>query len=278
MKAKFLVATLGLLVFSTPAVPAFSAPLDLSLRGFYNPNRQPDERIDDAAYGSLMSQIGLALGNKMVGPGQSLGALGVEAAYELSFAGTSYDAGDPDNVWKSAVASPTSTLTTGQLRVRKGLPYALQAGCVLTHIFDSNMWAIGAELNFSLIDGFVSVPDLALRLNAHTMIGHQDISMLLAGADLVLSKTFGIGGVVSLQPWGAYSFTYQNVTTRQIEVYPNDTTLQPDLMLLKAVNNVAHRAAFGVRLVVTRVSIGGEFMRSFTDDLSVFTGKIGLDF
>ncbi len=263
-------------LFCAALLPAVaSAELrELPLYKFYAADRQPDERIDNGSYKSLMGELGLALGNKMVGPSQSLGALGFEAAFELSVAQT--NAGNAGSGWEGTGVD--GALQVGQLRVRKGLPYAMQAGCVLTHVLNSNLWAIGAELNFSLIDGFVSVPDLSLRVNAQTMVGTPDVSMLLTGADLVLSKSFGIGGIVSLQPWAAYSFTYQNVTTRQIEVYTNKSTLEPELMLLKAVNNFAHRAAFGMRVVVTRVSIGGEFLHSFTNGLSVFTGKVGLDF
>ncbi len=269
-----LVSTLALVAVMATPLAALAAPLDLSLRGFYDPNRPPAEATRNGAYSALMSEMALLLGSKMVGPAQSLGALGMEAALEMSFGQTNSTA----DYWKNSVAKPSATVTTAQMRVRKGLPYAMQVGAVLTHLMDSNMWAIGAELNMSLVDGYVSVPDLGLRTSVQSVLGHSDISMLIVGADLVLSKSFGIGGVVSLQPWGAYSFSYSNVTTRQIEVYPNDTTLEPDLMLLKAVNNVSHRAAFGLRLVVTRISIGGEFLRSFTDGLGVFTGKIALDF
>ena len=252
-----LVAALALFAAIASPVAAFAGPLDLSLRGFYDPNRPPAEATKNGAYSALMSEMAMILGSKMVGPAQSLGALGMEATLEMSFAQTNSTA----DYWKNSVAQPSSTVTTTQMRVRKGLPYAMQVGAVLTHLMDSNLWAIGAELNMSLVDGYVSVPDLALRTSVQSVLGHSDISMLIVGADLVLSKSFGIGGVVSLQPWGAYSFSYSNVTTRQIEVYPNDTTLEPDLMLLKAVNNVSHRAAFGLRLVVTRISIGGEFLR-----------------
>lgn len=269
-----LASTCVLLAAIGSPVVAFAAPLDLNLRGFYDPNRPPAEATPNGAYSALMSEMALILGSKMVGPGQSLGALGMEAALEMSFVQTNSTA----DYWKNSVAKPASTVATTQMRVRKGLPYAMQVGAVLTHLIDSNLWAIGAELNMSLVDGYVSVPDLCLRTSVQSVLGHSDISMLIVGADLVLSKSFGVGGVLSLQPWGAYSFNYSNVTTRQLEVYPNDTTLEPDLELLKAVNNVSHRAAFGMRLVVTHVSIGGEFLRSFTDGLSVFTGKISLDF
>lgn len=253
---------------------ASAAGLDLQFQGFYDPNRAVTERTENKAYEALMREVSFALGPKMAGPAASLGSLGLEAAYELSFVQTNASL----DYWQKAAATPQATVNAGTLRVRKGLPYGLQVGSVLTHLFESNMWAVGAELNMSLIDGFIALPDLALRLSSNTVLGNADLGMLIVGADVVLSKSFGIAGVVALQPWAAYSFTYTHVNTHQIDVYPNDKDIKPDLMLLKSVGAIAHRAAFGLRVVVTRVSIGGEFLRSFSDDLSIMTGKIGVDF
>ena len=85
-------------------------------------------------------------------------------------------------------------------------------------------------------------------------------------------------GLFALQPWAGYSFAFTHVQTHQIHVYVKDTDIKPDLMLLEGVQHVTHRAAFGMRLVVTRVSIGFEFLRSFNDDLNVISSKLGVDF
>ena len=248
--------------------------LDLDFRAFYDPNREVDERTQSGRYKSLMKEVSLAMGPRMVGPAASLGALGIELAYELSFVGTNSTA----SYWTETAAAPTPTISTGQLRVRKGMPYGLQFGANLTHMYDSNMWAIGAEMNLAVIDGYKNIPDLAVRTSINVVLGNADLGMLIAGADFVLSKSFGIAGVASLQPWASYSFAFTHVSTHQIDVYPTESTIQPDLMLLKQLNEISHRAAFGLRVVVTRVSVGFEFLRSFTDDQNVMTGKIGLDF
>jgi hypothetical protein len=248
--------------------------LDLRFQGFYDPNRAVTERTENKEYEALMREVSLVLGPKMAGPAASLGSLGIEVAYELSFAQTNANL----DYWQKAATNPQASVQAGTMRVRKGLPYGLQVGSVLTHMFDSNMWTIGAELNMSLIDGFIAIPDLAVRLSANTVLGNADLGMLIVGTDVVLSKSFGIAGMVSLQPWAGYSMTYTHVNTHQIDVYPNDKDIKPDLMLLKSVGSIGHRGVFGMRVVITRVSIGGEFLRSFTDDLTVLTGKLGVDF
>ncbi len=257
-----------------PVQGVHAAPMDLTFTKFFDPDREAKERTDSKAYGSLMSEVSLAMGPRMVGPAASLGALGIEAAYELSFVGIN----SSNDYWIDSVASPEPTLTTGQLRVRKGMPYGIQLGGSLTHMTDSNLWAIGAEFNMSLVDGFVNVPDVAVRASVETVLGNADLSMLIVGADLVASKSFGIAGLLALQPWAGYSFVFTHVQTHQIDVYVGDTAIEPEKMLLKELQHFSHRAAFGLRVVVTRVSIGGEFMRSFTDDLNVISAKIGVDF
>jgi len=253
---------------------AEAGDLDLKFHKFYDPDREVTQRTENKAYTQLMREVSLAMGPKMAGPAASLGSLGIEAAYELSLVDTNANL----DYWQKAADNPQASVQAGTLRVRKGLPYGLQIGSVLTHLFDSNMWAIGAELNMSFIDGFVNIPDVAARVTANTVLGNADLGMLIVGTDFIISKAFGIGGIVSLQPWAGYSMTFTHVNTHQIDVYPNDKEIKPDLMLLKSVSEFAHRGVFGMRVVVTRVSFGFEFLRSFTDDLSVMTGKLGVDF
>jgi len=251
-----------------------AAPMDLSLTSFFDPSRLPTERTDNAGYKALMREVSFAMGPRMVGPAASLGELGIEAAYELSFVDVNAD----HDYWINTVAKPEPTLTTGQLRVRKGMPYGIQLGGSLTHMTDSNLWAIGMEFNMSLVDGFVNVPDVAVRSSIETVLGNADITMVIAGADLVASKSFGIAGLFAVQPWAGYSFVFTHVQSHQIKVYAGDTDIEPENMALSKVDSLSHRAAFGLRVVVTRVSIGGEFMRSFTDDLNLISAKIGVDF
>lgn len=267
-------ACVSMAALAVPVAPAYAGGLDLSFHGFYDPARQVKEHTQSDEFVSLMRELSLALGPRMAGPARSLGSLGLEAAYELSFVSTNSDA----RYWQTAAENPQPSVQTGTLRVRKGLPYGLQVGSVLTHLFESNMWAVGAELNMSLIDGFVNIPDVAARLSVHSGLGNSSLSLLIVGADFIVSKSFGIGGILSLEPWGGYSMAFTLADTHQIDVYPNDSEIKPKPMLLESVQEFAHRGVFGFRVVVTRVSIGFEFLRSFTDDLSIMTAKMGVDF
>ncbi len=262
------------LTSTAPAMIATAAPLDLHFQNFYDPSKTGAEKVDSGGFSLLMRELSLVMGPRMSGPAASMGMLGMEVAYELSFAGVHSEA----KYWVDAADKPQGTVRSGQLRVRKGLPFGLQTGASLTHLFDSNMWAIGAEGHIALVDGFRNLPDFGVRANLNSLLGNPNLSMLMLSTDFVLSKSFGIGGVLSLQPWAAYSFGFTMASAHQIDVFVNDADIMPETLILRNINEFSHRAVFGLRIVATRLSIGGEFMRSFTDNLNVVTGKVGIDF
>ena len=266
-------ATLGLVIWGA-AQPATARPLDIHLERLADARVNPTEKLECQTCQTLLREVGLAMGSRMVGPAASLGPLGVEAAYEVSFVQVNSKA----SYWQRAVDQPQASLTTGQVRVRKGLPFSMQLGTVLSYLGDSNMWGIGMELNLSLVDGFRKIPDLSVRLNGTTVLGNSDMSMVVFGGDGVLSKSFGIAGLLSLQPWAGYSFATTYVKSNQIPVFPDAFSTRPELLFMKQFFAYSHRAAFGLRVILTRVQIGAEFLRSFTEDLNVTTAKIGVAF
>lgn len=276
-RARVLAAGLLLAGFALATSPAQAKPLNLRFDSFYDPDAQALSLVKNKGFERLMTEIGFAMGGRMIGPAQSLGQLGIEGALELSLVGVNGDA----DYWQDSVREPSSTVRTGQLRVRKGGPFGMQFGAVFTHMFDSDLYGIGAEVNMSLVDGYNALPDLALRIDVHTLVGNSNLAMLMQSTNLVISKSFGVGGVLSLQPWAAYSFGIVTAGLSEVVIYDenNQDTLDPDPPLrLDQVLTYSHRAAFGFRLVVTRVSVGAEFLRSFTDELNNVTLKLGVDF
>ena len=273
----------GLILLCALGLPAqaFAGGLDLHFDKFIDPKAASLISIENTSYKQLMREVGMAMGPRMSGPAASGGPLGIEASYEVSAVGTNSTA----DYWKQAAASPESVVTTQQVRIRKGLPYSMQVGGVVTSLSNSNLTAIGIELGVNVTDGYKNIPDIIIRPSIHTVLGNSQIDMFVVGLDLAVSKSFGIGGVLALQPWVSYSPAFTHVNTHQVTLYPNDQTIHPVVASLAPLGDSAHiadaisqRAAIGLRVVVTRVQIGAEFMRSFSESLSMFTGKIGVTF
>jgi hypothetical protein len=269
-----------LCVFGLPA-QAFAGGLDLHFDKFIDPKADTRNEIENTSYKQLMREVGMAMGPRMAGPAASGGPLGIEASYEVSGVGTN----STSDYWKQAAATPESIVTTQQVRVRKGLPYSMQVGGVVTSMSNSSLTAIGIELGVNVTDGYKNIPDILIRPSIHTVLGNSQIDMFIVGLDLAVSKSFGIGGVLALQPWVSYSPSFTHVNTHQVTLYETPQSIHPIVARLAPLGDSSHisdaisqRAAIGLRVVVTRVQVGAEFMRSFSESLSMFTGKIGVTF
>lgn len=272
---------LGAMALAVSPRHAEAAGLDLHFEQFLDPKQSNQNEIENTAYKQLMREVGMAMGPRMAGPAASGGSLGIEASYEISGIGTNSSA----DYWQKAALTPASIVSTQQVRVRKGLPYSLQLGGVVTGLNNSNLTAIGIELGVSITDGYKNIPDILLRPSIHTVLGNSQIDMFVVGTDLAISKSFGIGGVVNLQPWVAYAPSFTHVNTHTVSLFPSDKSIRPYSARLAPLGDSSHiadaisqRASIGVRVIVTRVQVGMEFMRSFSESLSMFTGKIGVSF
>ncbi len=268
---------------TTLSVPsqAFAAGLDLHFERFIDPTADTRNEIENTAYKQLMREVGMAMGPRMAGPAASGGSLGIEASYEVSGVGTNSTA----DYWTKAAGTPESIVTTQQVRVRKGLPYSMQVGGVVTGLSNSNLTAIGIEFGVNITDGYKNIPDILFRPSIHTVLGNSQIDMFVVGADLAVSKSFGVAGIMAIQPWVSYSPSFTHVNTHLVSLFPSDKAIRPIVARLAPLGDASHisdaisqRATIGVRVIVTRVQVGAEFMRSFSESLSMFTGKIGVTF
>lgn len=253
---------------------ATAAPLDIRFEKFYDASAPATSQIKNDAIKSLMREIGLAIGPRSLGPIASQGALGVDAGYEISMSGANSNA----DYWKRGVATPSDSLVSHSFHVRKGWPQSLQLGTSVTHLADSNLYAAGVEVQMSLIDGFRYIPDFGVRASASAVLGNSRMDFVQGAADVAMSKSLGVAGVASIQPWLGYSYGLGYYKPNLDALFPNDQTLRPITPKFESGFLLSHRAAAGVRVVVARMQFGFEVLRSFTDSLNLMTGKIGVVF
>ncbi|MBI5610318.1 MAG: hypothetical protein HY902_15685 [Deltaproteobacteria bacterium] len=265
------ILALGLLILPSLAL---AAPLDVHFDKFYDASTTATTRLQNDQIKLLMREIGLAIGPRSSGPVYSQGALGMDAAVEMSTSGAKAD----NDYWKKAVDSPQSSLSSWVIRARKGMPQSVQLGASLTHLQDSNLYAAGVDFQASLIDGFRYVPDFGVRGSVSGVVGNSKMDFLIGAVDVAVSKNFGIMGVLSLQPWLAWSPGFMYVKPNLEPILPNDKSLKMVLPKFNNVTDFTQRASIGLRVVSYRVQVGVELIRSFTDDLNLITGKIGAVF
>ncbi len=145
------------------------------------------ERLSQGEFETLMSNLSAATHYKSVAPGETLGVLGADVSLELS-------ATDAENdLFERAggdAADLSDSLLMPRLHAHKGLPFGLDIGGVVGALADTDLTIIGVELRYSLIDGGLLTPALALRLSASRVQGSTVIDLDNTAVELTLSKGF----------------------------------------------------------------------------------------
>jgi hypothetical protein len=155
-----------------------------------------------------------------------------------------------------ALAIPTVTL-------RKGLGGSLELGTSASFLYGSQIVALGAQLRWAIVEG-LSAPDIALRAWGSHLLGDRELNLWFGGADILVSKSFGIFGTTRLQPYAQYGMVVAEARTFSINFNP---TAQPSsnpsdnhgtFHRIAFWENRYHRFVVGLRLVRGVMLIGVE--------------------
>ena len=232
---------------------------------------------DVNGFKQIAGDVGQAMGPKMFGPADTTGSLGFNLGVDFSF--TNVD--EESDAWQR-VNSGQGTLNSIQLQVRKGIAYSIQFEGLLTHLLDSGLWGVGMGIKYAFIEGRESAPDISLAIRVSTVLGSRDMSMLITSAELNISKSFGLGGVLSLAPYAGYSGQYTRASSYVIGVFPDDVP-QPTRFVIPGQNIYRSRVFLGFRLVGAHAFFGFEALLDIPHDSSraaiqSFTLRTGVDF
>ena len=172
---------------------------------------------DNQLWANLVNELGAALAPSLATPAMTLGIAGVYVGYELSITNLHNTAdqwrrGTEGNVGSDVNSDTRTTRDNGDpaayvshIHVRKGLPFGFELGTQMSHLHSSNIWAIGADIRWSLFEGFHRgwgwLPDFAVRGSVNTVVGQSQYSLTVVGIDAMVSKRFSLGGQVRLSPF-----------------------------------------------------------------------------
>lgn len=180
--------------------------------GVVKPNRQLFE--------GLVTDLGEVFAPRFANPAETLGEAGFAVGLMTSW---SFIPNNEEH-WQVGVEDrdPSSTLFTGHLQLRKGLPFSFEIAGNMSYLFDSEMFTVGADLKWSLNEGLYYFPDVAVRGTVNTVLGAEELNLITAGWDVSISKDFGISGVMSIAPYIGYQNLYIIGSSRLINAYPQD--------------------------------------------------------
>ena len=221
---------------------------------------EPGDRGAQARFHRLASTLGLAFVPPFQETAGTLGQAGFEVAVSSSEAFLKIGA----DAWPTRAASPPAVLTVPTVTLRKGLGGSLELGASAAWLMNSQMMALSAELRWAVLDGIAYAPDLALRAWGSRLIGAQDLDLAMGGADAQLSKSFGVAGMIMLQPYAQFGAVLINAQSGVIDFKPSaedprNPTADDGLFSRVAwTDNRFLRAALGLRLVAGAVVLGAE--------------------
>jgi len=217
-----------------------------------------------ARFHRFASTLGLAFVPPFQEPAATTGQAGFEVGLSSSQAFLRISPDAWPTAGTQASAAPPGLLVLPALAVRKGLGGSFELGVAFQWLTNSEIMAISGELRWAAVEGLASAPDVALRLWGTRLIGTQDLDLGSAGADAMVSKTFGVAGMLKLQPYGSLGLAMVNAYSSVVDFKPaaedqsrpgrDDQVFHP----ISLQNNRYWRAGAGLRMVAGKTVLGLE--------------------
>ncbi len=230
------------------------------------------------AYRSLMSEMSVILAPTLMTPADSLGWSGFQLSVETTFTQISRQS----DFWQKGASNPTADYVPSlTVFARKGiwLPApSFEIGAGGTKFFDSSLYAMQLYAKFAIHEGFHDwpLPSFALRAAVARVFGSSQMDMTILSFDLTVSKSFGLGGKVKIDPYVGFNplvtLTGSQVidTTPGIDAFKAQNPMMNDLVSnavfpqLDAI--VRWRLFTGFRLVYGIFGLSGELAYTLCND------------
>jgi hypothetical protein len=288
-------AGLAVALIVLTALPAQSADNDFVLSRFGTFKRTECDsdsacgyvERDDELFRKLARDVGQVFAPRFLNPSSTLGEAGFAMNLALSMSLIDNDA----EHWQKAVQNkdPSSALTTAHLQIRKGLPFSFEIAGDMAYLVSSEMFNLGAQMQWALNEGFYYFPDIAVRGTVNNLIGAQDLNLITAGWDISISKGFDIQGMMRLAPYLGYQQLHVIGSSRVLNAYPQDprppqfdeddpsgrTSFSPEFVFSQQ-HEAINRFFAGTRLKVWVLNFALEAV--LAEDVTQFTLGGGVDF
>ena len=126
-------------------------------------------------------------------------------------------------------------------------------------------------------EGVDEIPiDFSIRGTFNRLIGSPDLVMSTTGFDVILSKSFGIAGVVNMAPYVAYSPLWIFSRSNVIDSTPGVLDSPDGDFVFPEQQQLAHRVTVGSRFIMGAFNLTPEATLEATQN--VFAVNLGADF
>jgi hypothetical protein len=227
------------------------------------------------------ARLSATLGLAFTPPFQEQARTTGEAGFELGISGAvAFPKLAPDE-WPTAGSLATypapQQLVLPTLTIRKGLGGGFELGAAASYLVQSEMVGLSAELRWAALEGLERAPDLSLRVFGTRVIGTRELDLVVGGADVSISKSFGLAASAEVQPYAQYGMTFINAESSAIDFHPsteNVRTPTDDDSVFRTISFFQNRyqhAVIGVRVV------SGKFLAAVEGGVALGTNPIQHD-
>ena len=160
--------------------------------------------------------------------------------------------------------SPPQALFLPTVALRKGLGGSVELGAAASWLYGSQTVALGGQVRWAPIEGLYGWPDVAIRAWATRLIGAQELNLTFGGADILVSKSFGVAGTMRLQPYAQYGMTLVDASSGTIDFSPGTESASDPSADDRSFHRIAfwenryHRVVAGVRMITGSLLFGLE--------------------
>ena len=229
---------------------------------------------DTAAFRSLAKEYGVALAPQLSSPAKTLGINGFQ--FDLQFAITSIN--KEESYWQRGVddQTPESQLVVTRVGLKKGISASLELGSDVSYLVGSEMWSLGGYAKWAMHEMMDDFPiNLSVRGSMTKTVGSAELQLTTYGADFVVGKTFGLGGVVTMSPYLGYSPIWVVARSGILDSAPVEANIIGQFVLPEQSISV-NRFSIGTRFITGLFSFTPEFV--LADGQYTITTNIGLNF
>jgi hypothetical protein len=173
-------------MFSKKVLQLASGGLILVCSGLVSANNDFTQlkTLNQSEFKRLAADFTSAASYKGVTPAAASGITGFDIGTEVSFTQLANS-----SVWRKA-GYDASTLIVPKFHIHKGLPFNLDVGASVGVVPDSNLKLLGLEARYSLIEGNVALPAIAVRGAYSKLSGVGQLGFNSTSVELLISKGF----------------------------------------------------------------------------------------
>jgi len=228
-------------------------------------------------YRSLLSELGVVMAPIFLSPSDTLGYSGFHLSFDTTFTSISNKA----DFWKQGVQDVSSSfLPTITVMARKGLwapTPSFELGAGGTYLVDSNIFSLIAYAKLGIHEGFhkLPVPSIALRAAVSRLFGTSQVDLTVVSTDLSVSKSFGVGGTVKLDPYLGANLLIMIARSQVIDTTPAVDAYRQGPMGVDLNSNTTFptqddilrwRLFLGMRLVYSLLAVSAEYAITFCNN------------